>query len=90
MDHPNIARVLDAGTTEAGRPYFVMDLVKGVPITDYCDQEQADAHKSDWSCLLVSVTQCNTLIKRALFIVTLNPPTSMVTLHDGKARSQGD
>jgi serine/threonine protein kinase/Tfp pilus assembly protein PilF len=38
MDHPNIAKVLDAGTTEAGRPYFVMELVKGVPITKYCDQ----------------------------------------------------
>jgi serine/threonine protein kinase/tetratricopeptide (TPR) repeat protein len=38
MDHPNIAKVLDAGTTEAGRPYFVMDLVKGVPITRYCDE----------------------------------------------------
>ncbi|HEX5271429.1 MAG TPA: serine/threonine-protein kinase, partial [Gemmataceae bacterium] len=38
MDHANIARVLDGGTTEAGRPYFVMDLVKGVPITRYCDE----------------------------------------------------
>jgi tetratricopeptide (TPR) repeat protein len=38
MDHVNIARVLDAGTTSAGRPYFVMDLVKGVPITRYCDE----------------------------------------------------
>ncbi len=38
MDHPNIARVLDAGTTETGRPYFVMELVKGVPITQYCDE----------------------------------------------------
>jgi serine/threonine protein kinase len=38
MDHPNIARVLDAGTTATGRPYFVMELVKGIPITDYCDQ----------------------------------------------------
>src|SRR5262249_12444407 len=37
MDHANIARVLDAGTTDIGRPYFVMDLVKGVPITRYCD-----------------------------------------------------
>ena len=37
MDHPNIARVLDAGATEAGRPYFVMELVRGVPITEYCD-----------------------------------------------------
>ncbi len=38
MDHPNIARVLDAGTTDSGRPYFVMDLVKGVPINEYCDE----------------------------------------------------
>src|SRR4029453_4769115 len=38
MDHPNIARVLDGGTTSAGRPYFVMDLVRGVPITRYCDE----------------------------------------------------
>ena len=37
MDHQNIARVLDAGTTESGRPYFVMELVQGVPITQYCD-----------------------------------------------------
>jgi eukaryotic-like serine/threonine-protein kinase len=40
MDHPNIAGVLDAGTTATGRPFFVMDLVKGMPITDYCDQHR--------------------------------------------------
>ena len=40
MDHANIARVLDAGTTSAGRPYFVMDLVKGVPISRYCDEHR--------------------------------------------------
>src|SRR3954454_69905 len=39
MDHPNIAKVLDAGTTESGRPYFVMELVKGIPITKYCDEK---------------------------------------------------
>jgi serine/threonine protein kinase/tetratricopeptide (TPR) repeat protein len=38
MDHPNIAKVLGAGATDAGRPYFVMELVRGIPITDYCDQ----------------------------------------------------
>ena len=38
MDHPNIAKVLDAGATESGRPYFVMELVRGIPITDFCDQ----------------------------------------------------
>ena len=40
MDHPNIARVLDAGTTESGRPYFVMELVKGIPINKYCDEHR--------------------------------------------------
>jgi serine/threonine protein kinase/tetratricopeptide (TPR) repeat protein len=40
MDHPNIARVFDAGSTPSGRPYFVMELVKGVPITEFCDQNQ--------------------------------------------------
>jgi len=40
MDHPNIAKVLDAGTTATGRPYFVMELVKGVPITRYCDEHR--------------------------------------------------
>ena len=40
MDHPNIAKMLDAGTTEAGRPYFVMELVKGVSIIQYCDDHR--------------------------------------------------
>ncbi|HBE68582.1 MAG TPA: hypothetical protein DDW52_10585, partial [Planctomycetaceae bacterium] len=40
MDHPNIARVLDAGTTESGRPYFAMDLVRGLPITKYCERHK--------------------------------------------------
>ena len=43
MDHPNIARVLDAGATETGRPYFVMELVRGVHITNYCDEHHLDA-----------------------------------------------
>ena len=42
MDHPNIAKVLDAGSTETGRPYFVMELVKGIAITDFCDQRLLD------------------------------------------------
>src|SRR5262249_10973721 len=40
MDHPNIAKVLDGGETERGQPFFVMELVRGLPITDYCDQEK--------------------------------------------------
>ena len=43
MDHPNIAKVLDAGATESGRPYFVMELVKGIPITQYCDENRLNA-----------------------------------------------
>ena len=45
MDHPNIARVLDAGATDSGRPYFVMELLRGVKITDYCDQHQLDTRE---------------------------------------------
>jgi len=45
MDHPNIARVLDAGATEQGRPYFVMECFKGVPITEYCDTHRLNIHK---------------------------------------------
>src|SRR5437879_1004648 len=45
MDHPNIARVLDAGTTANGRPYFVMELVEGVPITRYCDSKALSVRK---------------------------------------------
>ncbi len=45
MEHPNIARVLDAGTTESGRPYFVMELVRGVAITEFCDGKRLDAER---------------------------------------------
>ena len=41
MDHPNIAKVFDGGTTDTGRPYFVMELVKGVPITEFCDSNKS-------------------------------------------------
>jgi serine/threonine protein kinase len=50
MDHPNIAKVLDGGTTDSGRPYFVMELVKGVPITQFCD----DNRLAGWPRRLVS------------------------------------
>jgi eukaryotic-like serine/threonine-protein kinase len=45
MDHPNIAKVLDAGATESGRPYFVMELVRGIPITEYCDQHRLSINR---------------------------------------------
>jgi serine/threonine protein kinase len=44
MDHPHIAKVLDGGESEQGRPYFVMELVRGTPITDFCDREKLDTH----------------------------------------------
>src|SRR5262249_49467408 len=45
MDHPNIAKVLDAGTAETGQPYFVMELVKGISIVEYCDQRHLTARQ---------------------------------------------
>ena len=46
MDHPNIAKVFDAGVTKNGRPYFVMELVQGESITDYCDRAQANGGRT--------------------------------------------
>jgi non-specific serine/threonine protein kinase/serine/threonine-protein kinase len=45
MDHPNIARVYDAGATEKGRPYFVMEYIDGVPITQYCDAHRLNTRE---------------------------------------------
>ena len=55
MDHPNIAKVFDGGVTDAGRPYFVMELVKGKPITEYCDREQLSTRER--LALFVAVCQ---------------------------------
>src|SRR4029077_18817834 len=45
MDHPNIAKVFDAGATDNGRPFFVMEMVKGISITRYCDENKLDTHE---------------------------------------------
>jgi serine/threonine protein kinase len=63
MDHPNIARVLDAGATDSRRPYFVMELVKGEPITEFCDQHRS-RHASASSCSRRSATRSNTPTRR--------------------------
>jgi serine/threonine protein kinase len=75
MDHPSIARVLDAGTTETGRPYFVMELVKGVPITQYCDEHQLTP-ASGWSCSCRYATPSSTPTRRGLSTATSNRRTS--------------
>ena len=84
MDHPNIAKVLDAGATDDGRPYFVMELVKGVPITEYCDAAAADARASGWSCSSRSARPCSTPTRRGSSTATSSRRTCWSTLHDGQ------
>ena len=75
MDHVNIARVLDAGTTESGLPYFVMELVHGVPITKYCDDNHL-TRASGWSCSCRSARRSSTPTRRGSFTATSSRPTS--------------
>jgi len=82
MDHPNIARVLDAGATETGRPYFVMELVYGVKITDYCDQNRVSMRER----LQLFVQVCNAVQhahQKGIIHRDLKPSNIMVTMHDG-------
>jgi serine/threonine protein kinase/Flp pilus assembly protein TadD len=82
MDHPNIAKVLDAGQTSSGRPYFVMDLVKGLPITDFCDQNQLTPRER--LELFVSVCQAvQHAHQKGIIHRDLKPSNVLVTLHDG-------
>jgi serine/threonine protein kinase len=83
MDHPNIARVFDAGTTESGRPYFVMELVKGVSITDFCDKNQMNTQ--DRLDLFVNVCQAvQHAHQKGIIHRDLKPSNVMVTFHDSK------
>ncbi|MFU8828116.1 MAG: serine/threonine protein kinase [Phycisphaerales bacterium] len=82
MDHPNIAKVLDAGATETGRPYFVMELVRGVPILEYCDTEKLDTRRR--LDLFVSVCQAiQHAHQKGLIHRDIKPSNILVTLHDG-------
>ncbi|MGE3311552.1 MAG: protein kinase [Limisphaerales bacterium] len=82
MDHPNIAKVLDAGATETGRPYFVMELVRGVKITDYCDQ--ANLTTKDRLDLFIRVCQAiQHAHQKGIIHRDIKPSNVMVTLHDG-------
>ena len=88
MDHPNIAKVLDAGATDSGRPYFVMELVRGIPITDYCDREQLSIPER----LELFVLVCRAVQhahQKGIIHRDLKPSNILVTLIDGVAGAQG-
>ena len=83
MDHPNIAKVFDAGSTATGRPYFVMELVKGIPITDYCDR----AHLTPRERLELFVPVCQAIQhahQKGIIHRDIKPSNVLVSLYDGK------
>jgi serine/threonine protein kinase/tetratricopeptide (TPR) repeat protein len=82
MDHPNIAKVLDGGATENGRPYFIMELVRGIKITDYCDQ--ANLSTKDRLGLFIQV--CHAIQhahQKGIIHRDIKPSNILVTLNDG-------
>jgi eukaryotic-like serine/threonine-protein kinase len=82
MDHPNIAKVLDAGATESGRPYFVMELVRGIKITDYCDQNNLTTTER----LKLFTQVCNAIQhahQKGIIHRDIKPSNILVTMHDG-------
>jgi len=82
MDHPNIAKVFDAGATESGRPYFVMELVRGVPITQYCDEN----HLPPTERLELFMQVCRAIQhahQKGIIHRDIKPSNLLVTRHDG-------
>src|SRR4029079_7458352 len=83
MEHPNIARVLDAGATDSGRPYFVMELVRGVPITAYCDDNRLTPRQR----LELFLPVCQAVQhahQKGVIHRDLKPSNVLVAVHDGK------
>jgi WD40 repeat protein/serine/threonine protein kinase len=83
MEHPNIAKVLDAGATKTGRPYFVMELVRGITVTQYCDQN--NLRTEDRLHLFIQVCQAiQHAHQKGIIHRDIKPSNILVTLHDGK------
>ena len=83
MEHPNIARVLDAGATTAGRPFFVMELVRGIRITEYCDQNNLSTEQR----LRLFINVCHAIQhahQKGIIHRDIKPSNILVTLHDGQ------
>jgi serine/threonine protein kinase/tetratricopeptide (TPR) repeat protein len=82
MDHPNIAKVFDAGATQYGRPFFVMELVRGLKITDYCDEHQLPT--AERLALFIQVCQAvQHAHQKGIIHRDLKPSNIMVTINDG-------
>src|SRR6059036_3181669 len=82
LDHPNIAKVLDAGATETGRPYFVMELVRGIKITEFCDEKTVPP--ADRLKLFTQVCQAiQHAHQKGIIHRDIKPSNILVTLHDG-------
>jgi serine/threonine protein kinase len=83
MDHPNIARVFDAGTTEQGLPYFVMELVKGIPITRFCDERRLTTRER----LELAIPVCQAVQhahQKGIIHRDIKPSNVLIALYDGK------
>jgi serine/threonine protein kinase len=83
MDHAHIAKVFDAGTTDTGRPYFVMELIRGMPITQFCRKKKLDLREQ----LKLFVDVCRAVQhahQKGIIHRDLKPANIMITLHDGQ------